>query len=349
MIINIYYIHSSIIMPTKVSELTAFAKLGITEEQPVSHLAAVGGETKEDPESSSSSSSSSSDSEVADGRAMVGIHVFKGSYRHLWKACRNALALGHPSLQIFTHGPRSRRRNAIDVKKLHEIGTTVPLYVHEPYTLKAMWSDSDRDKQRASMVAMVDVFKAAAEIAASGVVIHFPSKTATEIIAVLSTLAAALERARINVPIIMETPNYNPHPTMTFETPQKMNNFRAALVAAGLGDRVGLCVDTAHIYISMVKITRAADAKKYLDDLDTSWLQLVHLNGNEYKQGTRFGDKHAVPFSVNDQVWGANNHISYRRSGCKVFIDRARALGVPVVLELKPTFDVDPFYRLIAE
>jgi hypothetical protein len=75
-----------------------------------------------------------------------------------------------------------------------------------------------------------------------------------------------------------------------------------------------------------------------------SWVALFHLNGNCYKMGERAQDKHAIPLSPEDKIWGG---MEYSNSGCREFIDIAMKMRIPIVVEGKPRHDDAMFIDLI--
>ena len=112
--------------------------------------------------------------------------------------------------------------------------------------------------------------------------------------------------------------------------------------------RVGLCIDTAHVYIAGAKIKTRIEASRYLKKIPIGWIRLFHLNGNMYEFGVRFGDKHAIPFAEDDQIWGQKN-MTYDDSGCKEFIEYAKSFNTPVIFEGKTEHslsDIESFIQL---
>lgn len=62
----------------------------------------------------------------------------------------------------------------------------------------------------------------------------------------------------------------------TFETPEKINTFFADLKPKHI--KLGLCIDTAHLYSCGVALTTADDAKRFLRELKVSGPIMFHLN-----------------------------------------------------------------------
>lgn len=266
------------------------------------------------------------------GHYVVGVHTSKGKYKTLHDAIigTNARAPAGAT-QIFTHGPQTVSMNKIDTDMLKKTSEHIKIYVHEPYPC-FIWKGSDEMFKH-----MMNVFTTADAIGASGVVIHLPRATVETVVTHIVTFLGMLEEAKINVPIILETPSNKPHPTMSWETPEKLEALTTLLAATGIDNsRVGLCIDTAHVYIAGAQIQTRMDASTWLKKLPIGWVHLFHLNGNVYQQGVRFGDKHAIPFASDDQIWGQKN-MTYNDSGCKEFIEYAKCYNIPVIFEGKAT------------
>jgi endonuclease IV len=264
------------------------------------------------------------------GHYVVGIHTSKGRYKTMHDAINGSYVRAPSSAtQIFTHGPQTLSMNKINIEELNKLSSYIKIYVHEPYPC-FIWKGTDEGFKN-----MLNVFSTANDIGASGVVVHLPRATVETVVKHLTTFLGMLEEEKIDIPIVLETPSNKPHPTMSWETPEKLEALTLALAHNGINNnRVGLCIDTAHVYIAGAQIQSRKDATKWLKKLPIGWVHLFHLNGNVYKQGVRFGDKHAIPFAGDDQIWGQKN-MTYNDSGCKEFIEYAKGYNIPVIFEGK--------------
>jgi endonuclease IV len=266
---------------------------------------------------------------------MIGTHAHKGKHKTLAAAVE---ATGRQCVQIFTHGPRSRRMNNINIVALSKVKADI--YVHEPYVLSKMWRGVEDD-----MDAMVEIMKTAQQIGALGVVIHIPREPAASIVSTLRIFIGKLDEQKIDTPILMEVPASRPTKNTTYETAQKMNMLLRAFKSAKFKGRVSICIDTAHLFTSLVPISKRADAIKYIDTIDKDWVGMLHLNGNAHPWGKTFNDKHAIPLSPDDHIW---KDMSYVDSGCKEFVDMARSQDIPIIIEGKGRGEEAPFLAKVA-
>ena len=64
-------------------------------------------------------------------------------------------------------------------------------------------------------------------------------------------------------------------------------------------------MDTAHLSAGKQKIQTRQEVSDWIEQI-TNWdyIGLLHLNGNEYDPNVRAGDKHCIPSSSNDKIWG---------------------------------------------
>lgn len=270
---------------------------------------------------------------------VVGVHTSKGKHKKMSSAILQSNAFA-PSMatQIFTHGPRNANRNDVDYEAVKIISNIIKIYVHEPYTVHIFKGDENMFEL------MVDVFRAAASCGSSGVVIHLPRATVATVVTNVCILLSMLAAEQITVPIILETPSNKPHPTMSWESPEKLTRLCAAFQAAGISSaQVGICIDTAHIYAGGAQIATRKDATTYLKALPIEWVHLFHLNGNEYEY-PRAGDKHAIPLSPLDSIW---NGKKYEESGCYEFIEWARSFRIPTLFEGKDIHSPEDIYTFI--
>ena len=138
----------------------------------------------------------------------------------------------------------------------------------------------------------------------------------------------------------MEVPAARPDKLKTYETAQKMNMLLRAFEVAKLHGRVKICIDTAHLFTSLVPITKRADAIRYIEVLNKDWVGMLHLNGNAHPWGKTFNDKHSLPLSADDHIW---KDMKYEDSGCREFVDMAAELNIPIIVEGKGRANEAPF------
>jgi endonuclease IV len=270
---------------------------------------------------------------------VVGVHTNKGKHTKMSSAIIQSNSFA-PSMatQIFTHGPRNTNRNDVDYEEVKKLSNIIKIYVHEPYTVHIFKGD-DR-----MFELMLDVFRAANSCGSSGVVIHLPRATVSVVVTNVCRLLVMLTEEQIHVPIILETPSNKPHPTMSWESPEKLTLLCSAFRAKGVSSaQVGICIDTAHVYAGGAQIATRKDVTAYLKALPIEWVHLFHLNGNEYEY-PKSGDKHAIPLSPLDAIWRGKK---YEESGCYEFIEWARGFRIPTLFEGKDSHSSEDIFTFI--
>jgi endonuclease IV len=263
-----------------------------------------------------------------DATKVIGLHVFtNGDISASIEAARATFPLD--AIQIFTHGPRFYNKLNHDYVAVKAASAGITTIVHSSYVTD-IWKGETRLTNLA-----IDQFKSCKDIGGCGVVLHLPKKEPAEIVAGVKLLADELDKRPdlINQKIILEMKAVKKHATKSYETPDKINNLIELLQAAGLtSDRVGICIDTAHIYASKADITTYAEATEYVNALKyVDWICLLHLNGNMIPN-TKARDKHAVPLGEDDFIW---KDVKYEDSGCRAFIEFVRAHNIKFIVEIK--------------
>lgn len=259
----------------------------------------------------------------------VGMHVFKGD--DMSESIReNRDSFGFEVSQIFTHGPRSKNRIEMNYPSIKNISK---IYVHSSYITNP-WGDIKKSKELSHTI---DQFVVGQDINAKGVVLHIPKIDPIEVAEGTKILADELKKNGITLSlkyrIILEMKALKAHPTKSYENPDKINRLIEELKKLNLTPKeVGICIDTAHIYASQAQIKNYDETLNYLSELDHKWIYLIHLNGNEYDSKIRAGDKHAIPLSREDKLWGKT---AYKNSGCRAFLEYAQKNKIDVIIEAK--------------
>lgn len=269
--------------------------------------------------------------------ALIGIHTSKGKEKSIHLAISKSCTKYAPWTQIFVVGPRTPEPCKIDIPELWKLGKKYSIFVHEPYACN-MWKDVN------SILTTIEISHS---IGSAGVVVHLPKKSPDVVVGQLVKLMAVLDEKNIDTPIILETPSNKPDPLMSYETSEKLNRLIGMLEDKDiLSDRVSICIDTAHVYIAGAPVVDYEDAKIYLNSISPGWIRLFHLNGNVYEFGKRFGDKHAIPFADDDQIWGVKK-ISYDKSGCRAFMEYSMENNIPVIFEGKASHKASDIAKFI--
>jgi deoxyribonuclease IV len=256
----------------------------------------------------------------------IGAHLSSAGGLH--KAVDRAEAAGADSLQVFTQSPRTWRPTNHDpatFERFRERRAEVELagvLCHALYLCNfAAPNDEVYEK---SVAALRNTMELACAIGAEGVVVHVGSHLGSGLDAGLERVVPAMEQ-------VLEL--------CSDETWLLMENSAGAggTIGRSVGElavlyerlgghpRLGVCLDSCHLYVSGVDVTDAAALDALLDELDDSIgldrLRALHVNDSAAPLGSN-RDRHA---NIGEGLLG-------ERLG--VFLGNARLQGLPAVLEV---------------
>jgi deoxyribonuclease IV len=236
---------------------------------------------------------------------------------------------GCHSIQIFNQNPRQWAPREYDDEQVAAFHSAMDesdvdaLLIHAVYLLNPASEDPDfREKTLASLTTSL---RMGAALGARGVVLHPGSalKDGGEV-------APALERAgEVIVEALKESEDCPLHLEdtagaggtlgRTFEELQRL------IELAGGDERLGICLDSCHLYASGYDITDADKLAGVLDEFDAciglDRLGSLHINDSVTELGSN-RDRHA---NLGDGEIG--------RKGCAAFLSEPRFEGLPCVLE----------------
>src|SRR4051794_23429255 len=243
------------------------------------------------------------------------------------KAVERGAQAGADSIQIFNQSPRMwRGRDYTDdevaafheARKQHQMG---PVLIHAVYLLNCASEDKElRDKSLASLqLALRD----GDALKADAVVLHAGSAKAGEV-------GPAIKRAgKVIKEALAETDRCPLHLENTAGAGgtlgRSFHELADLMEAAGGGKRLGLCLDSCHLYASGFDVRKADGLAAVLDDcvklVGKHRLGSLHLNDSKVKLGAN-ADRHA---HLGDGELGD--------AGCAVFLSEPRFEGLPCILE----------------
>jgi deoxyribonuclease-4 len=254
----------------------------------------------------------------------IGAHLSSAGGIHT--AVDRAEAIGAESLQIFTQSPRAWRPTNHDpasFERFRERRTEIGLHgvlCHALYLCNLAAPNETYDK---SVAALRNTMEVATAIGADAVVFHVGSHLG-------SGFEPSLERVLPAMEQVLEL--------TTDETWLLMENSAGAGGTIGRSidelatiyerldghPRLGICLDSCHLYVSGVDVTDAAALDALLDEVDSSIgldrLRALHVNDAAAELGSN-RDRHA---NVGDGVLGEK---------LGVFLGSPRLQELPAVLE----------------
>ena len=264
----------------------------------------------------------------------LGIHVpIAGGFL---EAVARARRLRCTAMQIFSRSPRGGKAAPIPAQAASQFDAARraagidPLAVHCPYIINlasptaAVWGFS--------LALYQEDYARAAQLGAQFLVTHVGSHRGTGEAPGLARVAEAirrtLERTRAATAILLEnTAGSGQGLGYRFE------QLAAIRDAAGEPSRVGVCLDTAHLFAAGYPIHTADGLERTLAEFDRTvglaHLRLVHLNDSKSPFGSRV-----------DRHW----HIGQGEIGLAAFrriVNHAALREIPMVLETPKTTEAD--------
>ena len=234
---------------------------------------------------------------------------------------------GCDAIQIFNQNPRAWKPTVYTDEQVADFRTAMAssrvdaLLIHAVYLLNAATTDKEmRDKTRASLIASL---RAGDALGAHAVVLHPGSALAGKV-------GPAIKRAgKVIAQALAESETCALHLENTAGTGGTLGRSFQELAdiidAAGGSPRLGLCLDSCHLFASGYDIRTEEGLAQVLDEcvdlVGLDRLGSLHLNDSQTPLGSN-RDRHA---DVGEGELG--------RRGCAVFLSEPRFAGLPCVLE----------------
>jgi deoxyribonuclease-4 len=259
---------------------------------------------------------------------LIGGHVSSAGGIHT--ALDRAVAIGCDSLQVFTQSPRTWRptnHDPANLERFRERRTEAGIGVggvlcHALYLCNLAAPDATIYER--SVAALRNTMEVACAIGADGVVFHVGSHLGsgfeTGLERVLPALEQVLELCSDETWLLMES-SAGAGGTMGHSVEELATIFERL----GRHPRLGVCLDSCHLYVSGVDVTDPAALDACLDEVDASIgldrLRALHVNDS------------AAPFASNrDRHANILEGLLGERLG--VFLGNPRLQGLPAVLEV---------------
>ncbi len=243
------------------------------------------------------------------------------------KAVERGAEAGADSIQIFNQSPRmwkGRDYTPDEVAAFHEAHEQHkmgPVLIHAVYLLNC--ASEDRELRDKSLESLKLALRDGDALGAHAVVLHAGSAKAGEV-------GPAIERAgKVIREALAETDRCPLHLENTAGSGgtlgRSFQELAALLEAAGGDKRLGLCLDSCHLYASGFDIRKADGLAAVLDEcaelVGADRLGSLHLNDSKVELGSNV-DRHA---HLGDGELGD--------AGCAVFLSEPRFEGLPCLLE----------------
>ena len=256
---------------------------------------------------------------------LIGAHVSPaGGPAH---AVARGVERGCDAIQIFNQNPRAWKptvytnEQVADFRDAMASSRVDALLIHAVYLLNAATTDKEmRDKTRASLIASL---RAGDALGAHAVVLHPGSALAGKV-------GPAIRRAgKVIAQALGESEHCALHLENTAGTGgtlgRSFEELAELIDVAGGSERLGLCLDSCHLFASGYDVRTEEELTRVIDECDqlvgVDRLGSLHLNDSQTPLGSN-RDRHA---DVGEGEIG--------RRGCGVFLSEPRFAGLPCVLE----------------
>ena len=226
---------------------------------------------------------------------IIGTHmsVAKG----IAAAAENTVKMQADTMQIFSRNPRGsgyRDYEEKEIERFQEIrrGSGLgPILAHAPYTMN-LASDKDKVYEFACMVLREDVARMD-RLGIENLVFHPGSHTGIGVEKGIANIIRGLDQAitgEEKITVLLETMSGK-----GTEIGERFEELRAIRDGAAHPERIGICLDTCHVFAAGYDIVHDLDGvlQEFDEILGLELLKAVHLNDSMMPFGSR-KDRHAV-------------------------------------------------------
>ena len=225
---------------------------------------------------------------------LIGCHLSAAEgFRGL---ARDAIAVGANVFQFFTRNPRGGAAKPIDPKDVADFLATAkerafgPILAHAPYTLNAC--SANPDTRRFAREVFADDLARMESIPGNLYNFHPGSHVGQGAEAGIAQIAGILDdvlRPEQSTTVLLETMSGKGS-----EVGGRFEEIRAILDRAALGDRMGVCLDTCHVWDAGYDVAGGLDGvlREFDRVVGLGRLRAIHLNDSLNPLGAR-KDRHA--------------------------------------------------------
>ena len=243
------------------------------------------------------------------------------------RAVERGVEKGCRAIQIFNQNPRAWRPREYSEEEVEEFRAAMDaseidaLLIHAVYLLNC--ASDDEEMRSKSLTALIAALRAGEALGAHAVILHPGSAKAGEVEPAIERAGATIREA------LAETGRCALHLENTAGAGGTLGRSFAELAQllqlAGGGPRLGICLDSCHLFASGFDVRTQEGLAGVLDDFDAEVgldrLGSLHLNDSVEGLGSN-RDRHA---NIGAGQLGDD--------GCAVFLSEPRFEGLPCVLE----------------
>lgn len=219
-----------------------------------------------------------------------GLHISTGG--GIAKAYGAARELGCETVQIFSGNPTAWRDTPFSDKTVAETRAALdatgiePLVFHTPYLINL--ATPNEDYRQKSTLLLLAAMRKAEQVGASLINTHVGNHMGDGVETGIERIVAILNELAPSIPagcmLVLEN-----GPGKGTEIGAKIDELLTVIERAGLGDRLGLCLDTAHLWGAGYDLRQPAVIDDLLGAIDgavgLATLRLLHGNDNARRLG----------------------------------------------------------------
>lgn len=245
------------------------------------------------------------------------------------KALQRAVDVGATSCQIFAKNERQWRAKPLDpdiVERFHserERTSIRQMVVHDSYLIN-LASPKD-DIHEKSMAAFIDELQRCDMLAIQSLVTHPGAHTGSGVEEGIRKFADSLNRVHEALPEIQTITCLETTAGQGTTLGRSFEEIAAMIDGIEAKDRVGVCLDTCHIFAAGYDIRTAVGYQKVMEDFDRiigiEKLQVVHVNDSK------------MPMSSNKDRHEQIGEGEIGLEGFRALVNDARLTGLPAILE----------------
>jgi deoxyribonuclease-4 len=257
----------------------------------------------------------------------IGAHVGTSGGIHM--AIERGLSFGCESIQVFTTSPRAWRAQVHPPENLAAFrearaAADLPVVCHASYLINL--AGTDEAVVEKSGIALQACCQVASEHDAEAVIVHVGSQLGDGLEAGLTRIQGELDKVLADLPedvwLLLE------NTAGAGGTIGRTVDELAAVIERSPHPRLGICLDSCHLFASGIEIGEPAAMTALLDEIDAKIgldrLRALHLNDSQVPFGSN-RDRHAP---VGDGLIG---------DGLAAFLGHPRLQGLSCVLETPVT------------
>lgn len=266
----------------------------------------------------------------------------RSSGKDILNGLKQLTKMGGNAMQLFTRVPYKASKESpypISPSELTQIKSyasehDILLSIHAPYILDFCKKPPPSQRNMWAVQLLIDDLLLADQIGAIGVVIHMGRKSNDQSIQeayknMIISVEYALSQAKGNARVILETSSgEGTKIASTLPTFAKLYH----AFSSKYKKRIGLCVDTCHIFVAGHPIHSVKGIKSYFDQFDKliglKNLTLIHLNDSKSEHNSH-SDRHAPLLQghiFNEKLGGDPDALTY-------LLRVAKKSKIPLILE----------------